>query len=949
MPNTNDLTPARWQQLAAIFDAVVRESDATRREAMMVDACGTDTALLQTLRAMIQVDGNDAASHGPASIRTLLAALTPEVDRTGSVEGGYLLTREIGHGAMGAVYAAERSDGHFHKLVAIKMLRFRARDDRSIERFQTERQLLAELDHPNIARFLDGGAASDRQPYLVMEFVDGIPIDRYCRDKDLGLAGRVELAMELCAALAYCHRKLVIHGDLKPGNILVTADGRVKLLDFGIAVLRTMEPNGEVPRIMSWMTPQYASPEQIRGAQLDTRSDVYSLGVVLYELVVGKRPYQEHEASTSALDVARLRGPEPPRSVPGSYSRAADFDAILLRCLAADPEARYQAVSDVGDDLGRFRSGFPVQAYRARWGYGGRKWITRHRLSSLIAFVAVACAALWGGALYEAQQAERRANEGVHAALDSLAVLLRLQDSLDVSPPLEIKQKVTEEGIRIMRDLASRSPKDPTLQAGMAEAYERLGDLLGRKSYANLGRLADALTAYEKCSNLLNLAGPAAPRPRLASCLMKQADIVEELRGPTAAASIYERALTIDRENLRRAPGDMRMIENVAISEQRLGNTYLDAGEIDSARRSYSASYEKFKRLAEAADVSDVTRVNYVTAIAKMAEVERKSGNHARSLSWTRQALVVDEARYRSNPANLEAQRDYSQSLYSASVAYQNLGQLDEAERLMKQCLQLDRDTLARSGADAQAKRDMLLTLIQMGALHRLSGDLVAARQYLIEAAQLSKAASPPSREATLDHAQVNINLARTDLDQQRLQAALDLMSEAEPSLHRLVDGDPSDEEARSNLAMTLWVKARIEESTGHFREADNTCQLAIASLEPLGPNLASETQALLTVVRILQARQRMRFSADKASANLRSILGDPRTNFARTLADADIFATLALAEIDLAIETTRVDQEWASAAKRDVQSALSLAPASVDVRAAAGRLREMEKLLRSQ
>ena len=377
----------------------------------------------------------------------------------------------------------------------------------------------------------------------------------------------------------------------------------------------------------------------------------------------------------------------------------------------------------------------------------------------------------------------------------------------------------------------------------------------------------------------------------------------------------------------------------------------METGDINSARREYAASYESFKQLAETPAASEATKGNYTTALAKMAEVERKSGNHAASLSWTLQALAADLARYQSHPESIEAQRDYSQSLYAASTSNQNLGRLDEAERLMQQCLKLDRDTLSRSGDDVLAKRDLLLTLVQIGALHRLSGDLVGARRYLAEAAHLSTVVSHPSRDATLDHAFVNINLARTALDQRGWQEATDLVSETDLVLTRLISQDPSDEEARSNLAMMLWVKARVEESQGRFHEAADTCQIAITSLEALGPNMASETQTLLTVIRIFQGRQRLRFLGESERSPLKSILTDPRTDIARKLADPDVFAAFALAEIDMVMRSgkPRAEQEFAAAAKRDVQSAMSLAPTSVDIRQAAAQLEEMERLIQSQ
>src|SRR5215470_93951 len=226
---------------------------------------------------------------------------------------GYRLVREIGSGGMGSVYLAERADGTFHRSVAIKLIRPGMNSAEILNRFGREREILASLDHPNIARLIDGGTTEEGLPYFVMEFVDGQPIQRWCDERKLNITQRIELFRSVCAAVQYAHQRLVVHRDLKPGNILVTKDGTIKLLDFGIAKVLDMAPRGDLqPTItmMRVMTPEYASPEQIKGEAITTLADVYSLGVVLYELLTGHRPY--NLLSLAMHEIARVVSEEEP-------------------------------------------------------------------------------------------------------------------------------------------------------------------------------------------------------------------------------------------------------------------------------------------------------------------------------------------------------------------------------------------------------------------------------------------------------------------------------------------------------------------------------------------------------------------------------------------------------------------------------------------------------------
>ncbi len=284
------MTPERWQQIRKVFDQAVPLTGAERRS-FLETQCAGDPELRHEVESLLVAN----AQAGTGFLDTPAVDLTRSdpsapTKRVGRRIGAYVILEQIGHGGMGEVYRADRADGQFEKQVAIKLVRGGYDTASVVERFRHERQILASLDHPNIARLLDGGTTEKGIPYLVMELIEGIPIDEYCDGNQLGISERLQLFMQVCSAVQYAHQRLVIHRDIKPGNILVTKEGVPKLLDFGIAKILDPASSSEAT-IASPMTPEFASPEQIRGEPITTATDVYSLGVVLYRLLAGRSPY----------------------------------------------------------------------------------------------------------------------------------------------------------------------------------------------------------------------------------------------------------------------------------------------------------------------------------------------------------------------------------------------------------------------------------------------------------------------------------------------------------------------------------------------------------------------------------------------------------------------------------------------------------------------------------
>jgi eukaryotic-like serine/threonine-protein kinase len=426
------MTPERLRRIRAVYETAM-ETDPGAQEAFLQRECHADADLLKEVARLLS-----AREHLPEWLAGPLLGPAGSIfdavaHAAAGMEGrqlrGYRMIREIGRGGMGSVYLAERADGAYRKRVAVKIVHNEKNSSEILERFRHEREILASLDHPNIARLLDGGSTEEGLPYFVMEFVDGQPIHRWCDERKLNVSQRLDLFRGVCAAVHYAHQRLVIHRDLKPGNILVTADGTTKLVDFGIAKLLDAPQTRDLPAtitIMRLMTPEYASPEQIKGEATSTLTDVYSLGVVLYELLTGHRPY--HPLNAAMHEIVRvILEDEPTRPsevvtttkawpekelgkqaiTPEAVSRVregdpirlrrrleGDLDSILLTTLRKEASRRYSSVEAFNDDLRRHLENRPVNAREDSFWYRTGRFVRRHRTG--VAFGVLAALSLFG-------------------------------------------------------------------------------------------------------------------------------------------------------------------------------------------------------------------------------------------------------------------------------------------------------------------------------------------------------------------------------------------------------------------------------------------------------------------------------------------------------------------------------------------------------------------------
>ncbi len=587
------MKPEFAERLRLIFEQVV-ELPEGEQEARLHELCGQDEDLLRQVRALLQ-----AYKQSPEFLETPVVPpenLPPVPDAPRRL-GPYRLIEKIGEGGMGHVYLAERADD-FTQKVALKIIKRGMDTEALLRRFRRERQILANLTHPNIARLLDGGSTEDGLPYLVMEYIEGLPITEYCDRHKLTVPERLRLFAKVCSAVSFAHKNLVIHRDIKPSNIIVTEEGEPKLLDFGIAKLLHAEedqPQEQTLPGAQALTPEYASPEQIRHMPVATATDVYSLGILLYTLLAGRRPYHFDDRSPSTIEkvitttiptppsaalktgavddsrkiseleslqqISRLRGVSPEKL---RRQLQGDLDNIILKALQKEPERRYASVDQFLEDITRYLAGRPVQARKDTLGYRAAKFINRHRLgvatATLVLLIALFAVA---GVVWQGQLARREAAK-TQQTLEFVKKMLAAADPLETGKELSVVQLLDEAGKRIDKELQGQPEIEAEIRSILGQAYQNLG---------HYDKAGEHLRA-----NLQLLRGQYGDRHSLVANATRELAVLEHYQGNLHRAdSLYRRALTLYEKIGETGSGDY----SVALND--FGTILLDQAQYDSA------------------------------------------------------------------------------------------------------------------------------------------------------------------------------------------------------------------------------------------------------------------------------------------------------------------------------------------------------------------------------
>ncbi|MGH9410330.1 MAG: protein kinase domain-containing protein, partial [Vicinamibacterales bacterium] len=774
----SDPSADRWKRVKTLVNAVTRVPPEARA-AWLLDACAGDPDLKAEVESLLAAreSADDfletPALHAPGAARAVLDVLDGEHLR-GRRLGPYGIVRMLGRGGMGVVYLASRADGAFDKTVAIKLVTGGGLDTQLLVRFADERRILAGLDHPNIARLLDGGATDEGTPYVVMEYVEGQPIDVYCRTRRLSVRDRLGLFHQVCSAVEYSHRRLVVHRDIKAGNILVTSDGTPKLLDFGIAKL--IEPAADLGQrtatLFRALTPEGASPEQLRGEPVTVATDVYSLGVLLYRLLTGEGPYRTildtetnithaicHEQPLAPS--ARLAAGVDADAADRSHAVRGDLDLIVLKALRKEPERRYGSVQLLAEDVQNHLFGRPVTAAPESWRYRTGKFVRRHRLglaaatATLTAIVSGTSIAVYQArvarqeaAIAEAQhlRAERRFND-VRKLANSL--IFDIHDSIrDLPGATPAKKLLVDRALEYLNSLSNEASGDVSLQRDLAAAYERVGTVQGDYLENNLGDAEGTLASYRKVLEIRQrihensrdwndeLALAEAHRlvahqlwangnPRDARAPIERAiAISERLRAehPNEPTVLHELGFDYEVSARNGYPGDRlekaKVIENyrqaLAVDEIALKL------EPDDVRRlhDYSIDVSNLASRLEASDPNEALK-NY----EKVLDIDLKVARLSPDVRY-RRSIALD---YGSIASAYDDLGDYSRALENNKkdlAIYLELVQADPRNVLLRQGLAI---TYANTASSAMRRRDMAVALDDSSRALEIMRALVAS------------------------------------------------------------------------------------------------------------------------------------------------------------------------------------------------------------------------------
>ena len=780
----------------------------------------------QELRALLEADrGSDTYFS-----RTFAPEAGP-APGIGERFGSYETRSLIGQGGMGMVFLADRVDGEIRQTVAVKIVRQVWFDPRALDRFRNERQVLAGLVHANIARLLDGGTRGDGIPYLVMEYVDGIPLDRYCDRHQLAIADRLRLFLPVCDAVEYAHGRLIIHRDLKPSNVLVTAAGEPKLLDFGIAKALDGVPGEQTGTVA--LTPDFASPEQVRGETPTTATDVYGLGGVLYFLLTGQPAHAI--AGLSAGELRRAICETPPR--PPSELRAelkGDLENILLKALHLEPSRRYRSAREFREDIERFLERRPVAATRDGWGYRTRRFVERHRFAAAAgALTAVAVIGGTGESLYQAHRANKRFAQ-VRALTNRF--VFDFEAAIRYTPgTLEARRMVASTARQYLADLAADAGKDPAMNRELAESYFRLSmvEIEAGESPQGLKDLQHSVALLKKLKD--DCCGTPEQRGQYVIEMSNLAAYQSDAKETADANRSSDEAVRVAREWVAQSHGNAR-------ASRELANALLSAGMLRNTQGKpleARAMFEEARRLESAAGSAgqnDTARFVDATAAYQLARTLDALGESRAALDTARDARSIMDSLRAAHPENSQWIATEVQLLGYTGDILERLGKEDaslrpEATDAFQIAYALARDQARRSSGDKSALESACFASMQLANHMDHLDRTVEAIPILTESIEDSNElvrADPSSRryryiEVSDRHlmASYMVNLKRWPDAESALAKADGLMTEA-------LAKSPDDLQLLRRKVLIRVDQTRVERIRGNLAEARVRCQQAL-------------------------------------------------------------------------------------------------------------------------
>jgi eukaryotic-like serine/threonine-protein kinase len=778
------MTPERWQRINEMFHSAL-VLDGGERNAFLVTQSAGDDALRAKVAALL-ASHEQAEGFIQGSVFGDAAQLLVEDEAQAMIGqhiGLYKIDREIGRGGMGTVYLATRDDDQYQKQVAIKVVRRGMDTDLVLARFRNERQILAGFDHPHIACLFDGGSTESGLPYFIMEYVEGQAIDEFCDTQRLSTAARLELFRTVCSAVQYAHQNLVIHRDIKPSNILVTPEGVPKLLDFGIAKLLHSEETRAAATtaiVQRLMTPEYASPEQVRGEHVTTVSDVYSLGVLLYELLSGHSPY--HFKTLLPQDMAQVISdsePEKPSTVinrveevtagsgrgrkltPESVSEtrdgrpeklrrklAGDLDNIVLMAMRKEPARRYSSVGQFSEDIRRHLEGLPVLARKATFSYRSAKFIQRNTVAvsaaSVISLILIAGIAVTGWETHVARRERARAEAAGARAERRFNQVRKLAHSVlfdyneaiqDLPGSIPVRERLVKDALEYLDSLAGEANDDPSLQRELATAYEKVGDVQGRTLRANMGDTTGARESYRKALRIRETLVAANPkdwpaRSDLADSYREFGRLLWTTSDTAGGLENAHKQVALREALAAENPTDMQARFKLGVSHADVGEMRLEQGGTTDAAESLGRALSVFEALLAAEPSNEKYRLAVPFVYGKSSEVMLWQGNAAGALTASRQALALDSKLSIAYPTNAHYRQEVGIDFEKVGNTLENIGDIKGALDSYRRELTIFEEQSVADPANAQFRSDLSSAYLKVGSMLARMGNSADALSY---------------------------------------------------------------------------------------------------------------------------------------------------------------------------------------------------------------------------
>ncbi|MCD9185177.1 MAG: protein kinase [Pyrinomonadaceae bacterium] len=773
----------RYRQIKELFNSAVELAEKDRESFLSENCQDADLrAEIEEMLSFATEDGEDDTLEQNAF--ELLSNVNQ--NKTPEKIGNYKILREIGRGGMGAVYEAVRETDNFKQRVALKVIKRGMDTDAILSRFRHEQKILSSLEHPFIARFLDGGMTDDGLPFYAMEYVEGTFIDDYCHKKELSIEAKLKLFRQVCAAVQYAHQNLVIHRDLKPSNILVTGDESIKLLDFGIGKILTPESEAGIGTAteLGMMTPAYASPEQIRGERIGTASDIYSLGVILYELLTGQKPYRLKSRNRGEMEQAILESePVKPSSVVSgrwsvgttkikeplttSYEQTAnpkskiqnlkslkgDLDTIILKSLRKESSARYNSAQEFSEDIRRYLEGLPISARPATFSYRAAKFVRRNRagvfaaafiLLSLLSGITIA---VWQAVRAERQRilAEKRFAEVRQIANN---VVFKYTDAITNLPnSSEVREMLLKDASAYLDNLAQDAKNDIELQSELAAAYIKLSDLQGAPYGGSLGNVEKALENMRKAvaieeEILAQTPNDKAVKLKLAQTYQKFGNLNYIQLDADETRAIYRKAENLLNELLKAEPANTELLTQLARLQMQVGSLYSESRlDMETARATMRQAYENTEKLT-------ILKPDDTSALSTFAAVNGRLGNllgHPElselgdlqgALEKFQKQLEIRRAILQKEPENLQQRRQLTVSLMYLGDILAEQGKIGEAMENYEEARKMGEELFKRDANDFFSRAGVTYTLSKSGRVLAKNGHFAEGVERLREASR---------------------------------------------------------------------------------------------------------------------------------------------------------------------------------------------------------------------